>query len=144
MWVAFFINIFCFNINSFWTVIDKAISDVQELFTSFHQAELDSNCKESIFTLENVIKEFPELREIPCTFLNEELKDYLVKYNDELTEPDIWYWGDGVSSKGLEFITLFEACKKWNIIMEVYSEEGGCQFQEHYICDKGDIICERI
>lgn len=58
------------------------------------------------------------------------------------TEPDIWYWGDGVSSKGLEFITLFEACKKWNIIMEVYSEEGGCQFQEHYICDKGDIICD--
>lgn len=58
------------------------------------------------------------------------------------TEPDIWYWGDGVSSEGLEFITIFEACKKWNLIMEVYSEEGGCQFQEHYICDKGDIICD--
>lgn len=57
------------------------------------------------------------------------------------TNPDRWYWGDGKSSEGLEFITLFEACKKWNIVMEVYSEECGCEFQEHYICDKGDVIC---
>ncbi len=73
-------------------VIDETINDVKELFASFHQAELDSNCKELIFTLENVIKEFPKLRKIPRTFLNEELKNYLVKYNDELTEPDIWYY----------------------------------------------------
>ena len=26
--------------------------------------------------------------------------------------------------------------------MEVYSEESGCCFQEHYICDKGDVICD--
>lgn len=58
------------------------------------------------------------------------------------TNPDRWYWGDGVSSEGLEFITLFEACKKWNLVMEVYSEECGCEFQEHYICDKGDVICD--
>ena len=57
------------------------------------------------------------------------------------TEPDIWYFGDGVSSKDFEFITLFEACKRWNIVMEVYSEESGCCFQEHFICDKGEVIC---
>lgn len=61
---------------------------------------------------------------------------------DMRTNPSGWYWGNGVSSEGLEFITLWEACKKWNIVMEVYSEEGGCGFQEHYICDKGDLICE--
>lgn len=58
------------------------------------------------------------------------------------TEPDIWYWGDGTSSENLEFVTLWEACKRWNLVMEVYSEEGGCEFQEHYICDKGEILCD--
>lgn len=57
-------------------------------------------------------------------------------------EPDKWYWGEGISSKDFEFVTLFEACKKWNIVMEVYSEECGCEFQEHYICDKGEVICD--
>lgn len=58
------------------------------------------------------------------------------------SEPDIWYWGEGKTSEGLEFITLFEACKKWNIDMEVYSEESGCCFQEHYVFVDGDLICE--
>ena len=58
------------------------------------------------------------------------------------TNPEKWWWGDNIEPKSLEFITLWEACKRWNIIMEVYSEESGCQFQEHYLCDKGDIICE--
>ena len=55
-------------------------------------------------------------------------------------EPNLWAFSD--EDKDLEFITLFEACKKWNLIMEVYSEESGCEFQEHFICDKGDVICE--
>lgn len=58
------------------------------------------------------------------------------------TEPNMWYWGDGVDASNLEFITLFEACKKWNLDMEVYSEESGCCFQEHYICSNGDVICD--
>lgn len=58
------------------------------------------------------------------------------------SEPERWYWGEGVNVNDLEFITLFGACHKWNLIVEVYSEESGCCFQEHYICDKGAIICD--
>lgn len=57
-------------------------------------------------------------------------------------EPDMWYWGEGVDITQLEFITLFEACEKWNLDMEVYSEESGCCFQEHYVCINGNIICD--
>ena len=58
------------------------------------------------------------------------------------TEPNIWSFGDGVDATKIEFITLFEACKKWNLDMEVYSEESGCCFQEHYICSNGNVICD--
>ena len=57
-------------------------------------------------------------------------------------EPNIWYWGEGKTSEGLEFITLFEACEKWKLDMEVYSEESGCCFQEHYVFVAGELICE--
>lgn len=55
------------------------------------------------------------------------------------TEPDKWFHKPDEEEH--EYITLWEACKKWNLIMEVYSEESGCEFQEHFICDKGDVIC---
>ena len=58
------------------------------------------------------------------------------------TNPNMWWWGEGVDVSKLEFITLFEACKRWNIDMEVYSEEGGCCFQEHYVVVNGDLICD--
>lgn len=58
------------------------------------------------------------------------------------SEPDMWCWGDGKTSEEREFITLFEACKKWNLDMEVYSEESGCCFQEHYVFVDGELICE--
>lgn len=41
-----------------------------------------------------------------------------------------------------EYINLFEACKKWSLAMEVYSEECGMAFQEHFVCNKGEILCE--
>ena len=56
--------------------------------------------------------------------------------------PERWYWGEGKTASDYEFITLYQACHKWNLIMEVYSEECGNQFQEHYICDKNVILCE--
>jgi hypothetical protein len=56
------------------------------------------------------------------------------------SNPDRWYFGDG--EKPSEFITLWEACKKWHVDMEVYSEESGCCFQEHYVCVDGDVICD--
>ena len=58
------------------------------------------------------------------------------------TNPERWYWDNIPNKDELEFITLWEACKRWNLIMEVYSEECGCCFQEHFRCDKGDIIYE--
>ena len=56
------------------------------------------------------------------------------------TEPEKWYHPPGEEEH--EYITLYEACKRWNLVMEVYSEECGMQFQEHFICDKGEVICE--
>ena len=70
------------------TAIDEVINDVKEFFISYQQAELDSNL---VFTVEDIIKEIPELRKIPHIFLSEELKNYLAKYNDELIKPDIYY-----------------------------------------------------
>lgn len=52
-------------------------------------------------------------------------------------KPELWLID---SDKNREYITLEEACKKWNIDMEVYSEEYGCCFQEHYLIEKGDVI----
>ena len=58
------------------------------------------------------------------------------------TNPEIWAWGEDTDASQLEFLTLFEACREWNLDMEVYSEEPGCEFQEHYICLKGDVVCD--
>lgn len=56
--------------------------------------------------------------------------------------PEVWLWGDEDKAKSLEFITLWEACEKWKLDMEVYSEEPGCEFQEHYVYIDGEIVCD--
>ena len=61
---------------------------------------------------------------------------------DMRNNPTRWYWGPNVDPLKLEFVTLFEACKKWNIDMEVYSEEPGCCFQEHYMVVNGDVVAD--
>lgn len=61
---------------------------------------------------------------------------------DMKNNPNRWYWGEGTDPSRLKFITLWEACKRWSLDMEVYSEECGCCFQEHYVCIKGDVICD--
>jgi hypothetical protein len=58
---------------------------------------------------------------------------------DMRTNPKGWYWGEDTDPSTLEFVTLYEACAKWQLDMEVYSEECGCQFQEHFICRKGEV-----
>ena len=60
------------------------------------------------------------------------------------TNPGQWYWGDDTDPSNLEFITLWEACERWNLAMEVYSEESGCCFQEHYMYDDGQITCDCV
>ncbi len=57
------------------------------------------------------------------------------------TEPDRWGFGS-VNRDSLEFITLLEATEKWNLVMEVFSEECGCCFQEHYVFDNGEVLCD--
>lgn len=38
-------------------------------------------------------------------------------------------------------ITLMDACKEHNVLVEIESEEGGCGFEEHIICnEKGELI----
>lgn len=54
------------------------------------------------------------------------------------TEPNLWYHEDG--SESLEFITLEEACAKWHLEMEVYSEEYGVGFQEHYLIENDEVL----
>ena len=57
------------------------------------------------------------------------------------TEPNIWAFSQR-EKNDLEFITLIEATEKWNLVVEVYSEEPGCEFQEHYVFDNGNVLCD--
>ena len=57
------------------------------------------------------------------------------------TNPEHWAWDEDINPCDFEFITLFEACLKWNLVVEFYSEESGCTFQEHCVCNKGVVIC---
>ena len=55
-------------------------------------------------------------------------------------EPNTWAFD--VDPSLLEFITLEEACQRWNVDMEVYSEESGCCFQEHILIIDGETIVD--
>lgn len=55
-------------------------------------------------------------------------------------ESEKWRREPGEESR--QYITLFEACKKWGLVMEVFSQEPGIQFQEHYSCYKGLVVDE--
>ncbi len=51
--------------------------------------------------------------------------------------PERWDCG---KNDELTFITLDEASKIYNVNVEVYSQEPGCEFEEHYLIIKGEII----
>jgi uracil-DNA glycosylase family 4 len=51
-------------------------------------------------------------------------------------------FGEDVDKTELSFVTLFEACKQLELDMEVYSEECGCGFQEHYLFIDGELVAE--
>lgn len=74
-----------------YTVRSVLLDECEEFLVSFHQAEQDNIRKESIITLENVIKEVPELQKIPMEFLNQEFNNYLEKTLNDLIAPDIYY-----------------------------------------------------
>jgi hypothetical protein len=58
------------------------------------------------------------------------------------TEPGKWYFGANFNFSKTQFVTLIEACRRWDIDMEVYSEESGCAFQEHYMVVDGDLVID--
>ena len=58
--------------------------------------------------------------------------------------PDMWYFADGVDKTKLSFVTLFEACEQLKLAMEVYSEECGEAFQEHYLFDEGQLMIDEV
>ena len=58
------------------------------------------------------------------------------------TEPNMWYFGDSVDKSKIEFITLIEACQKYSLDMEVFSEESGCCFQEHIMVIDGEVVID--
>ena len=58
------------------------------------------------------------------------------------TEPNKWSFGENIDKTKLSFVTLFEACKQLGLDMEVYSEECGCGFQEHYLFIDGELVEE--
>lgn len=63
---------------------------------------------------------------------------------DMKQNPDGYYW-HGLNPSELEFITLVEACQKYNVTVEVYSEECGIGFQEHYLIESnGDFVKECV
>ena len=58
------------------------------------------------------------------------------------TEPEKWCFDKGTDKSKLTFITLYEACEQLQLDMEVYSEEPGCGFQEHYVFVDGQLVTE--
>ena len=58
--------------------------------------------------------------------------------------PDMWAFGEGVDKTKLSFITLYEACEQLELAMEVYSEELGCGFQEHYLFNEGQLMIDEV
>lgn len=50
--------------------------------------------------------------------------------------PERWTFTEE-EKESLSFATLLEATKLWDLTMEVYSEEPGIGFQEHFLFQKG-------
>lgn len=57
------------------------------------------------------------------------------------TEPERWSFGNTDKTK-LTFVTMFEACNQLQLDMEVYSEECGVGFEEHFIFIDGELIID--
>lgn len=56
------------------------------------------------------------------------------------TKKGNWFVDDEFYKR--DYISLFEACEKYDVKMEVFSVEPGCEFAEHYLYDSGVIIDE--
>ena len=54
--------------------------------------------------------------------------------------PEKWFFGNSIQTSMITFITLIEASKIYNVEIEVFSEEPGCAFAEHYLIKEGNVI----
>ena len=73
------------------TIRNMLVNECKSLFVSFRQAEIDNKNKKSIITLENVVEELSELKEVPNEFLHKEFSVYFDENYDDLIEADIYY-----------------------------------------------------
>jgi len=53
-----------------------------------------------------------------------------------------WYFPEGIQN--IEFLTLFDACKKYHVNIEAYSEEYGMCFHEHFVYENGKEIADCV
>lgn len=56
--------------------------------------------------------------------------------------PSMWYFGEDVDVNKIQFVTLAEASKLFNVDVEMYSTEPWCCFAEHYLIKDGEIIID--
>ncbi len=56
------------------------------------------------------------------------------------SQPDLW----GDLPKNGVFLTIFEACRKYNVNMEVYSEGPCCGFEEHLAYENGKELNDTV
>lgn len=63
-----------------------------------------------------------------------------MKYQKETGEGS-WYNADGFIDNH-EFLTLYEACERFHVNVEIFTKEPGCQFAEHILYQDGEITEE--
>ena len=97
-------------------VID--FTDMEELENGNYRCQIDGDTKWSVYS--SMVLNAVSMRE----------------------NPDMWYFEEGIDKTKLSFVTIFEACEKLELAMEVYSEECGNGFQEHYLFDEGQLIID--
>ena len=61
-----------------------------------------------------------------------------------MMEGDGTYYSSLKSEYGDKFrgTTLVELSKRYNVMIEVYGEESGCEFQEHYLIHNGELLVD--
>lgn len=92
-----------------YTERNRLYKECENLFISFIQSETDNKNKKVIITLENVVKETPELRDIPHKLLFDEFNTYVSENYNDLITPDIYYCqSDELHRIGIH---IYKACQ---------------------------------
>lgn len=93
------------------TVRSMLLDHCKDFFICFIESEFDNKNLDSIFILENIVKEVPELHSIPSTILQNQLEILLDEKHLEIAKPDIFYYR---SVELFEIGTnLYDLCQKY-------------------------------